>query len=179
VPVAVRISSEQERKRKEARREATRQTILQVLLGVLFALLTFVAGLVLAIFIPPQIVNLLPNSILVALNFFDWHLVASQGLVDSTLGVFIGVVLWRTLGQKKQNSIAQAEAMMKYYHLKLTERDKKPFIIFAKLKQGYPLPFYLQGVASEGIIQEANDTEVKDIFWNKEEPNPEQLELKF
>jgi hypothetical protein len=67
--------------------------------------------------------------------------------------------------------------MMKYYHLKLAERDKKAFIINSKTKQGYPLPFYLQRIANEGIIQEIGDSEIKGVSWNKEEPNPKQLDL--
>ena len=168
-----------ERKRKAERREAIVQEIQPFLLGALLALLTFLAGLVVGYFVPPQIINLLPNSIVVALNFLDWRLVASQGLIDSTLGVFIGVVLWRTLGQKKQNIIAQSEAMIKYYHLRVTERNDNVYLIdlTEEKKQGYKIPVWARGLADEGLIRDADESEAKDVSWNDREPSTKEVHL--
>jgi hypothetical protein len=179
VPVAVRISSERERKRKqkETRNQRILSTIFLVLVGALIAAILDLLLVILIIAVPASAFNWLPASIFSALSSLDWRLIESEAFVNSILGVAIGIVLWKMLGQKKQNTITESEAVIRYDHLRAVERKDNPYIINLDEKAGYKLPDWAQGLVDEGIIRQATDQEANGISWNETEARTRQLGL--
>jgi hypothetical protein len=180
VPVAVRISSERERRKRQRDRRlrALQEAARYVALLTLIALLLDAILIILVAFLPVGILNPLPSQILGAISFLDFRLIASLAVVEVPIGIGIGGFLWWTLGERTQNIILKSEAMMKYYHLRTAERKKKRYIINLNTKQGYLIPFFAQKLASEGIIQRATITEVGSVNnWNDTDPKPNQLGL--
>jgi hypothetical protein len=181
---AQRLRREREAKQRRKKRSPRQQATLEIVRGLLLAVLVFLGilllltlGVILALVIQAGTFNGIPSAILTATSFPDWHLIVSEGLVDSTIGVTIGYVLWRKLGQRKQNTIAEAEAMLKYDSLRIVDREQAQYIIYLTDNQGYKIPVWARGLAEHGIIQQADPKKTANVIWNEREPTKKELGL--
>lgn len=151
--------------------------MLLALLVFLGGLLLLVFGTILALLIQAGTFNGVPSVLLAAVSFPDWLMFVSEGLVDATIGVAIGYVLWRKLGQKKQNTIAEAEEMMKFENVRVTERKEGLYLINLTENAGFKIPFWARGLAEHGIIQQADEKKLATVKWNETEASKKDLGL--
>src|SRR6266568_2555005 len=118
-------------------------------LAILAALLLDTAIILAVAFFPFGILNL-PSQFI---SLLDYRLIVSLAVIELPTGVGIGIFLWRALGERTVNAIAQADAMMKYAHLKTAKRKKTKYVINTKTGKGYLMPLFVKKLAGEGIIQ--------------------------
>ena len=166
-------------RRKSKAREIILSILRIVFLALAAALLLDLALILLILFFPFQTLNL-PAQFL---KLLDIPLIVSLAVVELPIGVGIGVFLWRVLGERTLSVIAQADAMIKYDHLKIiTGKDKTKYVINARTKKGYLLSPIIRKLAREGIVQtkrpiDEKDTQGAGYSLEKREPTLEELSL--
>ncbi len=178
MPAAILIQMANEamrrkRERNKAIRRAFRLVFFALLTGLLLDLLFLLFVIIYIVFVPSQ----WATEIVSALNFLDYRMMVSLAVVEVPIGAFLAIFAWRVLGDRKQNIIDEAEAMMKYDHLRIVKRKKKQYIVNLHTKQAYLMPLFIKKLASEGIILGPTAKETENVSWTETEPKPYQLGL--
>ena len=137
------------------------QAFLRVLfLSILIAPLLDILLILVAVFVPFQIIIQIFNVPSQFVSLLDVRLIVSEGVVDMSLGVGIAAFLWWVLGERTQGVIARADARIKYHHLKTLEHENKEYVINTKTNKGYLVSTLVEELAREKIIIAADPAEI-------------------
>jgi len=169
------------------RKSRAREIIVQILRIAFISLLLVLLGDLIVIlvlllfpfqFLAPLLAPVVP--------LLDFRLIVSEGLADVSVGVVIAYLLWRGLGQRKLSIIEEANAIIKYDHLKIIKYEETRYVINRETNKGYLLSPIIEKLGDQGIIRtvtsdtikiRATETGSDGFYLEKREPTIKELGL--